>query len=235
MKVWQSLRQDNDHYKNSAYNTHKPLQSPSLPKPHLLPHSSTPNPPHLPRDLSQTQQNGIIIGCIFAFLILIFAAFFYGNRRRIMTVCYGPSRESVELDDLSERSSGDGDGSGEGEIALTVEEPAPAIEEPIPEQALEEAAGPDPEPEAAPLKAKAAAPLNEREERIAEAAARAHARAAALEAQLAEGRESSNESGSEIESEQRIQRWRRARFADRVETIPQRGDDEDSEESDDDG
>ena len=66
-------------------------------------------PPHVPGDLSQNTQNGIIIGSVFAVLIVVFALFFWGQRRNIQLVLNVRQSQVIELEDPPERQGAPGD------------------------------------------------------------------------------------------------------------------------------
>ena len=66
-------------------------------------------PPHVPGDLSQNTQNGIIIGSVFGILIVVFALFFWGQRKNIQLVLSVSQNQVVELEGPPEREDGPGD------------------------------------------------------------------------------------------------------------------------------
>lgn len=109
-------------------------------------------PPAVPGDYSQGKLNGVIIGTVFAVIIVVIAVFLWGNKRLISgKVGRGPSNdESIEFEGPPRRPNGDGLVAG-GSAAPD----APAPAEPAPAEPVPLAPAPEPEP-AAPAAAAAA-------------------------------------------------------------------------------
>lgn len=110
-------------------------------------------PPAVPGDYSQGKLNGIIIGTVFAVIVVVVAVFLWGNKRLIngKFLRRPGDDEVIEFEGPPRRPDGGGGDAGGGAAPgapAPAEPEAPPAPEPAPETAPEPA--PEPAPEAVP-------------------------------------------------------------------------------------